>query len=220
MIQKVQDGSRRDGKKGEVYMGTRIITIGRQFGSGGRRIGERVAKELGIPCYDRALIEMASKEMGVDEYDLERVDESAVSRFFSLHKSPSYTESAMDYGLPLNDNMFLIQSQIIMKLALKEDCVIIGRCADYVLRDHPGCISVFICASKEDRKKRIMDRYELSERDALDAIKKVDRKRKYYYETYTDNNWGSIDSHQVLMNVSLLGEDEVVRLIKDMYLDK
>ena len=122
-------------------MGTRIITIGRQFGSGGRCIGERVARELGIPCYDRALIEMASKEMGVDEYDLERVDESAVSRFFSLHKSPSYTESAMDYGLPLNDNMFLIQSQIIMKLALKEDCVIMCsatiRAVSMYLSAHP-----------------------------------------------------------------------------------
>lgn len=201
-------------------MGKRIITIGRQFGSGGRCIGERVAKELGISCYDRALIEMASKAMGVDEYDLERVDESAVSKFFSLHKTPNYSESAMDYGLPLNDNMFLIQSQIIRRLADSEDCVIIGRCADYVLKDYPGCISVFLCASKEDRIKRIMERYELSERDAIDSIKKVDRKRKYYYETYTDYNWGSIDSHQVLMNVSLLGEDQVVRLIKDLYLDR
>ena len=115
--------------------------------------------------------------------------------------------------------MFLAQSNIIDKLAQTGPCVIIGRCADYILRDNPLCLNVFICASKESRVRRIMERYELSEREAADAVRRVDRKRRSYYETYTDKKWGSTDSHQLLINVSLLGLDQTVELIKHLYLD-
>lgn len=198
-------------------MANRIITIGRQFGSGGHEIGERVAKELGISFYDRALIEMASQKLGVDEYDLEQVDESAVNHFLSIHKMAEETGDALDYGLPLNDSMYLTQCDIISNLAEKGDCVIIGRCADYVLRRHKMCANVFICASKEDRVKRIAMRYGLSEKEAKKAVKRADARRKYYYETYTENKWGSINSHQVLLNVSRLGVDRTVEMIKDLY---
>ena len=200
-------------------MYNKVITIGREFGSGGHEIGERLSNTLGIPLYDRNLVEMASKEMGVDEYSLEQVDETALKGFLATYQIPDTPNSVTGYGLPLNDSMFLAQSNIIDKLAQTGPCVIIGRCADYILRDNPLCLNIFICATKESRIRRIMDRYDLSEKEAADSIRRVDRKRKAYYETYTDKKWGSIESHQMLLNVSLLGLDQTVEVIKHLYLD-
>lgn len=114
-------------------------------------------------------------------------------------------------------NLYAVQSAIIKKLAQKGSCVIVGRCADYVLKDYPGCINVFICASKEDRKNRVMDKYHLSERKATEKMKKIDRERKYYYETYSGKEWGSIQSHQILMNSSLLGKEKIVEYLAALY---
>lgn len=199
-------------------MYNKVITIGREFGSGGHEIGERLSKALGIPLYDRNLVEMASKVMGVDEFSLEQVDETALRGFLATYQIPDLPNSVTGYGLPLNDSMFLAQSNIIDKLAKTGPCVIIGRCGDYILRENPLCINIFICASKEDRQKRIMERYQLTEREAADAVRRVDRKRKSYYETYTDKKWGDIQSHQLLVNVSLLGMDQAANLIKQLYL--
>ncbi len=199
-------------------MSHKIITIGRQFGSGGSEIGELVAKTLDIPFYDRALIEMASQEMGIDSFELERVDESAMSRFRLMRPDPSASiHNVIGYGLPLNDSMHTTQNAIIRTLAKEGPCVFIGRCADVLLRDDYDCVNVFICASREQRIARIAERYAIPERQASEAIRKVDRRRRYYYETYTDCDWGSIESHQALLNVSLLGRDRVVQIIADMY---
>ena len=199
-------------------MSHKIITIGRQFGSGGSEIRRLTAEALGIPFYDRELIEMASEKMGIDSFELERIDETAISRFRLLRPDPSASiHSVIGYGLPLNDNMHATQNAIIEKLAEQGPCVFIGRCADVVLRDRYDCVNVFICAPKAQRIARIAERYSIPERQAAEAIRKVDRRRRYYYETYTDCDWGSIDSHQVLLNVSLLGRDRVVQIITDMY---
>lgn len=117
-----------------------------------------------------------------------------------------------EFYAPVGRNLYAVQSAIIKKLAQKGSCVIVGRCADYVLKDYPGCINVFICASKEDRKNRVMDKYHLSERKAAEKMKKIDRERKYYYETYSGKEWGSIQSHQILMNSSLLGKEKNCRI--------
>lgn len=194
-----------------------VITIGRQFGSGGHEIGQKVAKELGIPCYDRALIDMASQKLGVDQYDLEQVDEAALNRFLSAYQVPEKSNPVTGYGLTLNDSLYMAQCGIIETLAQKGPCVIVGRTAAEVLSKNPKCLNIFIGASKEDRVKRIAERYELSEREAAEAVRRVDRKRKYYYENYTEKPWGSLDSHQVMMNVSLLGMDRAVKLIAAMY---
>ena len=199
-------------------MSHKIISIGRQFGGGGSEIGELAAKTLGIPFYARALIEMASQEMGIDSFELERVDESAMSRFRLLRPDPSASiHNVIGYGLPLNDSMHATQSALIQNLAKQGPCVFIGRCADVVLREQYDCVNVFICASKEERIARIAERYSIPQRQAAEAIRKVDRRRRYYYETYTDCDWGSIESHQALLNVSLLGRDRVVQIITDMY---
>lgn len=201
-----------------MFMSHRIITIGRQFGSGGSEIGRLVAEKLGIPFYDRELIEMASKEMGVDSFDLEQVDEAAMSRFRILKPDRASTiNSVTGSGMPLNDSMYLTQSMLIEKLAANGPCVFVGRCADMILKDKYDCVNVFVCAWKKDRIDRIKERYEISERDAAEAVRKADRRRRTYYESYTDEEWGSIDTHQVLVNVSILGKERTVNLIADMY---
>ena len=122
-----------------------------------------------------------------------------------------------EFYAPVGRNLYAVQSAIIKKLAQKGSCVIVGRCEDYVLKDYPGCINVFICASKEDRKNRVMDKYHLSERKATEKMKKIDRERKYYYETYSGKEWGSIQSHQILMNSSLLGKEKIVEYLAALY---
>lgn len=196
----------------------KVITIGREFGSGGREIGERVAKLLDIPCFDRQLVEMASEKMGVDSFHLEQVDEKALSRFLESYWVPKRPNSVAGYGMALNDGMFIVQSAIIKSLVKDRPCVIVGRCADYVLRDHPACLNIFICASMEDRVKRIMERYELGERSAKEAIREMDKSRRQYYEKYTDRKWGDRSAHQVIFNVSLLGMENTVNAIRAMYL--
>lgn len=199
-------------------MENKIITIGRQFGSGGREIGELVAKSLDIPLYDRTLIEMASKAMGIDEFDLERVDETAINRFLATYQVQEETINSMTgYGLPLNDSMYLTQCDIISQLARKSSCVFIGRCADVVLKDKFPCVNVFICANKKDRIRRIAERYEITEREASEAVRRVDKKRRFYYETYTEQEWGKIESHQAIFNVSVLGPEKTAAAIAGMY---
>ena len=196
----------------------KVITIGREFGSGGREIGERVAKLLDIPCFDRQLVEMASEKMGVDSFHLEQVDEKALSRFLESYWVPKRPNSVAGYGMALNDGMFIVQSAIIKSLVKDRPCVIVGRCADYVLRGRPACLNIFICASMVDRVNRIMERYELGERSAKEAIREMDKSRRQYYEKYTDRKWGDRSAHQVIFNVSLLGMENTVNAIRAMYL--
>ena len=132
-------------------MSHKIITIARQFGSGGHEVGERLSERLQIPLYDRSLVEMAAEKMGI---------------------SP--------ISLPLNDSTYLTQTAIIEALAKEGPCIIIGRCGDYILRNHPGLIDIFLCADMEDRITRIMERYELPRKDAASAIRHTDSRRRNY----------------------------------------
>ncbi|MDD3251467.1 MAG: cytidylate kinase-like family protein [Lachnospiraceae bacterium] len=194
-----------------------VIAIARQFGSGGHEIGERVAEKLGLPCYDRALIDLASQKLGVDQYDLEQVDEAALNRFLAVYQVPEKANPITGSGMTLNDSLYMAQCEIIEALALKGPCVIVGRTAGEVLEKNPRCINIFIGASKEDRAKRIAERYELTEREAAEAIRRVDRKRKFYYETYTDKVWGSLESYDIMLNVSDLGIEGTVEWIAKLY---
>lgn len=198
-----------------------IITIGRQFGSGGHEIGELLAKKLGIPFYDRNLVKMAAEEFHITEEQAELEDEKKLMSIVSNYNLAmgGYNDfmANAEFYAPVGRDLYAVQSAIIKKLAQKGSCVIVGRCADYVLKDYPGCINVFICASKEDRKNRVMDKYHLSERKAAEKMKKIDRERKYYYETYSGEEWGSIQSHQILMNSSLLGKEKIVEYLAALY---
>ena len=130
---------------------------------------------------------------------------------------PREPNSVTGYGLSLNDSTYVAQTIIIEALANRGPCVIVGRCGNYVLRNYPNVIDIFLCASMEDRIRRIMERYSFSEKDAINAIKATDKRRKNYYENYTQEKWGSIDSHQMLLNISKLGMDRTVSLIRSLY---
>ena len=199
-------------------MSHKIITIARQFGSGGHEVGERLSKLLQIPLYDRSLVEMAAEKMGLSPITVEEVDEAALHSFLSTYRIPKTPNDVTGYGLPLNDSTYLTQTAIIETLAKEGPCIIVGRCGDYILRNYPDLIDVFLCASMEDRVKRIMERYELGERSAKEAIREMDKSRRQYYEKYTDRKWGDRSAHQVIFNVSLLGMENTVNAIRAMYL--
>lgn len=199
----------------------KIIAIGRQFGSGGHEIGNRLATRLDIPLYDNNLVRMVAEKLDIREETAQAVDETTLNSFLAGYviapMEQAGSVNATEYMQPLNEQVYELQSEIIRKLADRGPCVIVGRCADYVLRDRPGLINVFICADKEDRVKRIAERYDMSERKAADRIKKIDRERRYYYESHTGLEWGSISAHPVLLNVSRLGMDGAVDLLEMMY---
>ncbi len=196
-----------------------IITIARQYGSGGREIGERVAELLGIPKYDKEFVTMAAEqESALDPRALEKVDERATSSllytlamgsnmFHTPHISPA---------LPLNDRLFAIQCSIIRNLAEEQSCVMIGRCADYVLRENPDRLSIFIYADIDARKKRVAERHNVKESEAIDIINKTDRRRASYYNFYTGNKWGKYDNYHIAINSTVLGIEGTARLIADM----
>lgn len=191
----------------------RIIAIGRQFGSGGHEIASRLSEELGVPLYDRDLVEMAAEKLGLSEITVETVDESVFNTFLSAYRYNGFAPRR----IPLNDSTFETQSKIIENLAKKGPCIFVGRCADYVLRDNPLCLNLFVYASLEDRTERIMKRYDISKKEAEASIKKMDHRRKQYYETYTDRTWGSIKSHKILFNISQLGITQTIDTIKHLY---
>lgn len=151
----------------------KIITIGRQFGSGGHEIGNLLATRLDIPLYDNNLVRMAAEKMDIREETAKAIDETSLNSFVSSYLiTPmgysSYINSE-EYVQPLSEQMYELQTEIIKKLAERGPCVIVGRCADYILKDNPNCINVFICADRADRIKRIAERYDVSEKKALSA---------------------------------------------------
>ena len=197
-----------------------VITIARQYGSGGREIGEKVAAALGIKHYDENLITLAAREGNLDETVASKADESAAnSLLYTLALGSNFFGSAMNFGYkpPLNDKLFLLQSDVIRRAAEEGSCVIIGRCADYVLREHPKRLSIFVYGDLPNRKQRVMERHEgITEAQAIDLINKTDRRRSSYYNFYTGNKWGKYDNYHLAVNSSLLGIDKTAELIADM----
>ncbi|MBR5044784.1 MAG: cytidylate kinase-like family protein [Clostridia bacterium] len=194
-----------------------VITIARQYGSGGREIGEKVADALGIKHYDENLITLAAREGNLDETVASKADESAAnSLLYTLALGSNFFGSAMNFGYkpPLNDKLFLLQSDVICRAAEEGSCVIIGRCADYVLREHPKRLSVFVYGDLANRKQRVMERHEgITEAQAIDLINKTDRRRSSYYNFYTGNKWGKYDNYHLAVNSSLLGIDKTAEMI-------
>ena len=199
----------------------KIVTIGRQFGSGGHEIGNRLATRLDIPLYDNNLVRMVAEKLDIREETAQAVDETTLNSFLAGYVIAPMEYStyinATEYIQPLSEQVYELQCEIIRKLAERGSCVIVGRCADFVLRDNPNLINVFIYADKEDRIKRIAQRYDLSERKAADRIKKIDRERKYYYESHTGLDWGSVQAHQMLLNASRLGMEKTVDILEELY---
>lgn len=193
-----------------------IITIGRQFGSAGREIGEKVAAHFGIPCYDKELLSRAAKESGFCEEMIESHDERPTNSFLYNLVMDTYSfgynaSSFMD--MPISHKIFLAQFDTIKKMASENPCVIVGRCADYALSDYDNCINLFIYGEEKVKIKRIMEKYNLSEAKAKDMIIKKDKQRQSYYNYYSSKKWGRADSYDLCINSSLLGIDGTVKLI-------
>ena len=192
-----------------------IISIGRQLGSGGKEIAEKLGKRLNIKVYDKTLLEVAAKESGLDTTVFETADEqehtSFFSGLFSIHGSMG------DY-MPIsscleNDKLFEIQSETIRGIAERESCIIVGRCAEYVLRDNPNMISIFITANNDDRVKRIMDIENLEHDKAVDFIEKGDKRRRSYHDYYATTLWGEAHSYDICVNSSKMGIENTVELL-------
>ena len=193
-----------------------VITIGRQLGSGGRLIGEKLAAQLGISFYDKELIQIAAQESGLGKEYFEQADEkksySIFSGLFGLRGTIA-EEPFSTYYLN-NETLFKIQSDVIRKLAEKESCLFVGRCADYVLADYPRCLNVFIMADMKDRIKRVAELQKITAEKAGDYIEKTDKKRAGYYNYFSNKIWGAAESYHLCINSSILGIDETVKLIR------
>ncbi|MDR1403829.1 MAG: cytidylate kinase-like family protein [Tannerellaceae bacterium] len=195
-----------------------ILTIGRQFGSGGRIIGKKLADTLGISFYDNELITLAAKESGLCPEVFERADEKASSGLaHACNAGLSYVSLYAPYADILsNEGLFKIQSDAIRKLSLRESCVIVGRCADYILRDDPRCISLFIHDKMANRVRRVASRQQLAAEQARELIARTDKSRAAYYDYFTNKTWGLAASYNFSIDVSVLGIDPTVDFIKNM----
>ena len=193
-----------------------VITISRQYGSGGRFIGRKLAEALGIPFYDKELITMAAEESGMSKELFEKADEKAGSSLLYTLSMNSYLLHGMAGApdLPLNDKVFLIQSEMIRKVADKGPCVIVGRCADYVLREKENCLNVYIYSDLDDRVARATTYYGLSPERAREQMQKMDKKRASYYNFYTNLKWGRAENYDLSLNSAKVGIDGCVDVIR------
>ncbi len=195
--------------------GNFTITIGRQLGSGGREIGQKIATNLHIPVYDKELLQIASRESGLGKEFFEEMDEkkshSLIGGLLNMN-SPFSDEFYLNYYLS-NETLFKIQSDVIRNLAHKESCLFLGRCADYVLKDYPRCLNIFISADLEDRISRTAALRQVSEAKARETVIKTDKKRAEYYRFYSNKTWGAAESYHLCINSSVLGIDPTVEFI-------
>ena len=193
-----------------------VITIGRQCGSGGHTIGKTVAERLGIPFYDKKLVQIVAERSGLSAETVRREGEySSASSLFTSVSSRGYSAyNANQRGnMALPDQVNAYQTELIKELAEKESCVIVGRCADYALADRDNVVNLFIYGREEAKTQRIMERYNLSESKARDMIIKKDKQRQSYYNYYSSKKWGRADSYDLCINSSVLGVDGTVKLV-------
>jgi len=198
-------------KKGVLNMRKIIITIGRQYGSGGKEIGEKIAKEFGIPFYDKELLTEAAKKSGICKEMFEAHDEKPTNSFLFSLVVGSYASGTT----PMNHKLFLAQFETIKEIAEKGSCVILGRCADYALEENPDTVNVFIHADIQTRIARGIKYYGLDADKAEDIILKTDKQRSSYYNFYSGKKWAEAESYDLSINSGKVGIDNSVKLIKD-----
>ena len=198
-------------------MANKIYTIGREFGSGGREVGEKLAAKLGIKLYDKELLQQAAKDSGFCEEIFENHDEKPTNSFLYSLVMDTYSVSGYSAApfldMPLNHKVFLAQFETIKKIAEKESCVIVGRCADYALSDNPNCINVFIHADLDVRIKNVSRNLNITENKAREIINKTDKQRASYYNYYTSKKWGDSKSYNLSLDAGKLGTDNCVEMI-------
>ena len=200
-----------------------VITVARQYGSGGREIGLRLGELLGVKAYDKELITMAAQKSGISTEVLDHVDEKATnSLLYTLAMGSSFFNSAaQNMNIPINDKLYMTQSEIIRDIADKESCVVVGRCADHVLRKVENRISIFIYAPKDFRVERIIDRHEgIDDKAAKDLLQKTDKRRINYYNYYTGKKWGSPENYHIMMDSSVLGIEGTAQALANIIKSK
>ncbi len=195
-----------------------IITIGRQFGSGGREIGEKLAKHYGIKYYDKELLTRTAKESGFCEEMMHNHDERPTNSFLYNLVMDTYSfgyNSSAFVDMPISHKVFLAQFDTIKKIASEGPCVIVGRCADYALSEYQNCLHVFIHADEKSKIKHLMEKHGdvTSEQKARDMMIKKDKQRQSYYNYYSSKKWGRADSYDLTINSGILGEDGTVKLL-------
>ena len=196
-----------------------IVTIARQCGSGGREIGEILAQKLGMVYHDKSLINLAAEKSGLNPEILENADEKATPSFLysiavgAIGMVP-FTHG-MPYETPINDKLFVLQSEIIEEEAKKYPCVFVGRCADYILKNHPRLVRVFIYASPEKRIERIARVNEVEPSEAKSLMTKIDKKRANYYNYYTSQKWGKTENYDLMIDTTKIGVEGAVKLIEE-----
>ncbi|MDY0303872.1 MAG: cytidylate kinase-like family protein [Sphaerochaeta sp.] len=193
-----------------------VFTIGRQFGSGGRKVGKTLAEKLGIPFYDKELIAISARDSGLSEELFANADEKATSSIFYSLVMGNYPMASGALGvteMPLNDQLFLIQSKTIKRLASLGPCVIVGRCADYILREQANVINIFIHAKLADRVKRATEVYEIAAGKAEDVCLKTDKQRANFYNYYSDRKWGMCRTYDLSLDSGMLGIEGCAELI-------
>lgn len=198
-----------------------IITISREFGSGGREIGKILSEQLGIPFYDKELLEIASKESGICKELFVTHDENYTNSFlYSLVMGtyPVTADGRINPEMPLNHRIFLAQFDTIKNIAENGPCVIVGRCADYVLKGSDNVINFFVMGNMAEKKKRILERYDIEKNKIEDFIKKTDKRRANYYNYYSDMKWGEAKNYDLCINSSKTGIQGAVSLMK-AYID-
>lgn len=190
----------------------RIITISREFGSGGRSIGKLVAEKLGYRFFDSELVNKVAQRSGFSPEFIEESGEYASARSSLLFALATASQYSAD-GLSMHDRLYIEQTKIIEEIAAEGDCVIVGRCADFILRDRKDCLNVFIHADMESRAKRIVERYGECDKSPEKRLTEKDQKRKVYYKNYTGRNWGQAQNYDICLNSGALGIETCAELI-------
>ena len=194
------------------------ITIARQYGSRGHEVGRKLAERLGIPYYDKALIAMAAKQSGLSEEVFADADERATSSLLYSMVMGSYAFGARVPGvneMPINDKLFIIQSDIIKKAAAQGPCVVVGRCGDYILRERKNCLHVFIRADKEQRIEQAVKSGDCEAKKAPDFVTKKDKQRANYYNFYSNKRWDDLQNYDITLDTSRFTVDEAVDILMD-----
>lgn len=198
-----------------------VITIARSYGSGGKTLGKLLADKMGINCYDREIIRMASDTSGINEELFGRVDEKLKkSPLFGIVRSNPYKGNGVippeSSNFVSDDNLFNYQAQVIKELAEKESCVIIGRCADYVLKDNPNVIRLYLYAPLEDCIKRVMAQNSITEKETIKKIETIDKYRSDYYKYYTGKEWNDARNYDFCLNTTSMSYEKLIQVVENI----
>lgn len=199
----------------------KVITISRQYGSGGRELGRKLAEEFKIPFYDNEIINMAAKKSGFAVKAFERAEEKATNSFLYSIAMGMGSYSNQEYGyasLSIDDRIFLAQSEIIRKVADEGPCVIVGRCADYILKERDDLINIFVCANIDARIKRVVEEYQVPKEKAAETILRQDKRRANYYRFHANEKWGNVMNYDLSIRTDFGGIDHAVKCVK-MFLE-